>query len=84
MKQILHFTAEWCNPCKKIKPIIEKYTQEHSDINYIQIDVDEKFDVAQEYGVMSIPTLVIIEDQKEKNRHTGIMSYEELDKLVNN
>ena len=84
MKQLIHFTADWCNPCKKIKPIIESYILENSDLEYTQVNVDEKPEVTMEYAVRSVPTLIVLTDGKITNRHSGVVTSDQLDKLVNN
>jgi thioredoxin 1 len=83
MKQLLHFTADWCQPCKKIKPIIESYILENSDIEYTQIDVDDNTDMTNEYEVRSIPTLIVLTDGQLSGRHHGIISAVQLKELIN-
>ena len=84
MKQLIHFTADWCNPCKKIKPIIESYILGNSDLEYTQVNVDEKPEVTMEYAVRSVPTLIVLTDGKITNRHSGVVTSDQLDKLINN
>lgn len=83
MKEILHFSADWCRPCDKLKPIIEQYILENSDVKYTVIDVDTKFDIAHEWAVRSVPTLILLVDGDMRARHTGVLSYGELDRFVN-
>lgn len=83
MKQILHFTATWCKPCERLKPIIEEYIKDNSDIEYIKIDVDEDFEKAEEFVVMSVPTIIVLTNKTLTARHTGIASYDEIHALVN-
>lgn len=83
MKEILHFTADWCNPCKRLKPIIEQYVKDNPDVKYTVIDVDTQFEIAEDYSVMSVPTLVIVKEDGKMSRHIGIASYQEIDSLVN-
>lgn len=83
MKEILHFTADWCNPCKRLKPIIEEYVKAHSDVKYTMIDVDSQFEIAEDYNVMSVPTLVIVKEDGTTSRHVGMASYEQIESLVN-
>jgi len=73
-KQLLHFTADWCNPCKKIKPIIEEYVLENSDVEYVVVDVDNNFQMAKEYNVLSVPTIVVMIDGLVFKRHNGILT----------
>jgi thioredoxin 1 len=84
VKQLLHFTADWCQPCKKIKPIIESYILENLDIKYTQINVDENPAITTEYKVRSVPTLIVLIDGEITNRHSGVITVVELDKLINN
>lgn len=83
MKKILHFTADWCNPCKRLKPIIEEFVSNNPDVEYIVIDVDIDFAKAEEYMVMSIPTLVVVKEDGSLARHHGVASYEEIESLIN-
>ena len=78
MKQLLHFTATWCQPCKQMEPLIAKFVSENLDINYDKIDVSDEFDPAVEYGVKGVPTFIAIVDGKEISRHTGIATEEKL------
>lgn len=83
MKEILHFTADWCQPCKRLKPVVEEYVSNNTEIVYTQIDVDINFTKAQEFSILSIPSLVILTDGKETNRHTGLANYDKIHSLVN-
>jgi thioredoxin 1 len=83
MKQLLHFTASWCQPCKQMEPLIAKFVSENLDINYEKIDVSDEFDPAVEYGVKGIPTFIALKDGKEVARHTGIATEEKLINLFN-
>jgi len=80
---LLHFTADWCNPCKKIKPIIEEYLLTRPEIEYRPIDVDEHISTAQHFNVMSIPTLIVMEGEEVIARSTGLLSKKELEQLFN-
>lgn len=81
MKKLLHFTADWCAPCKKMKPLIEEFAAENTDIEYIQINVDVDFDVAEEYEVMSIPTLIAIDNNLLVGRFTGLADKAKIEQL---
>jgi thioredoxin 1 len=83
VKELLHFTADWCQPCKKIKPIIDSYISENSDIVYTQINVDDNIDKTSEYEVRSIPTLIVLTDGQLSGRHHGVISQIELKELIN-
>lgn len=83
MKEILHFTASWCQPCQKLKPIIEEFVDKHPEVMYTKIDVDEAQDKVNHYEVRSVPTLVVLEDGFIFDRHSGVLTAEQLNNLVN-
>ena len=76
-KAVVDFFATWCGPCKMFSPVFEDVSSE-MDINFIKINVDENTDIAREYGVMTIPTVILFKDGKEVKRNIGFMSKEEL------
>ena len=73
---LVDFYADWCGPCKMIAPIIEKIAEERSDVIVGKANVDESSELASRFGVMSIPTLVILKDGKEVKRMIGYKSKE--------
>ena len=72
---LVDFFATWCGPCKMLGPVLENF---QSNIKTIKVDTDEFDELAREYGVMSIPTLVLIEDGKEIKRSVGFLDEDEL------
>ena len=68
---LLDFYADWCGPCKMIAPIIAEIADERTDVTVGKINVDEASDLAREYKIYSIPTLVVLKDGKEIRRATG-------------
>lgn len=78
---IVDFYADWCGPCKMFAPVFEEASQE-SDINFIKLNVDEYSDIAREYGVMTIPTIILFKNGNEVKRFTGFMPKEELIKFL--
>ena len=79
---LIDFYADWCGPCKMLSPIVEEYANENEDIKVVKINVDEEQDLAVEYGVMSIPTLIVIKNRQEANRAVGLISKDEINNLV--
>ena len=68
---LLDFYADWCGPCRMVAPIIEEIGNERDDIVVGKINVDEQGELAQQFGVMSIPTLVVLKNGEITNQVTG-------------
>ena len=79
---LLDFWAAWCGPCKMVSPLVDEIALENADIKVGKINVDEQPDLATKFGVMSIPTLVVMENGKEVNRSIGAMPKASILKLV--
>lgn len=81
-KVLIDFNAEWCGPCKMLRPILDKYAEEHENAKIVSINVDNNSELAKKYNVFSIPCLVLIKDKEEINRSVGLVSIEDIDKLI--
>lgn len=68
---LLDFFAEWCGPCRMVAPILDEIAQENDDFVIGKINVDEEPELAQAFGVASIPTLVVLKNGEEVNRALG-------------
>ena len=79
---LIDFYADWCGPCKVLSPIVEEFASENPDIKVVKVNVDEAQNLAINYEVMSIPTLVVIKDGKEVNRTIGIINKTDLISLT--
>ena len=83
MPVVLDFGADWCGPCKRIAPIIEELAAEmNGRLKFISINVDNNQEIASEYQVMSIPTLVFIHKKEEKDRVVGAIGKDSLIKKI--
>ncbi len=79
---LVDFFADWCGPCKMLSPIVDEVAEENTDIKVFKINVDEEPELAMRYNVMSIPTLVVIQNGEEVNKSVGLVSKEDIIKMV--
>ena len=71
---IIDFWAEWCGPCRMMGPIFEELSEDfEGKLIFAKLNIDENNSIANEFGVRSIPTLVLVKDGKEVNRITGLL-----------
>jgi len=77
---LVDFSAKWCGPCRMLEPVIESISKNY---NVIQIDIDESSDIAAQYAVMSIPTLLVMKNGQEMAKEIGYRNEEEIIKILN-
>lgn len=75
---LLDFWATWCGPCQMLSPIIDEIAEENGDVTVGKINVDEEPQLAGNFGIDSIPTLVVMKNREEKNRSVGLVSKSEI------
>ena len=79
---ILYFTADWCNPCKQTKPIVEELNREQIMAKFFIIDVDSDIEMAKDFEIRSVPTFVVMKDNTEIHRTTGAKTRQQLEELI--
>lgn len=81
-KVVVDFYADWCGPCKMLAPVFEQLSEEVEDYEFIKLNVDDAPNISRNYGVMSIPTLIVFENGKEVNKTLGFHSIDELKEFL--
>lgn len=79
---LIDFYAEWCGPCKRLSPIVEEVAREEKDVKFVKLNIDNAEDIAIQYQVMSIPTLVVIKNGEEVNRSVGLIDKDQIKELI--
>ena len=72
-----YFTADWCGPCKKVRPVVEEINQD-SIVKFQLVDVDSELELVRAFEIKSVPTFIIIKDGEVANRITGAKTRQEL------
>ena len=80
--EIIKFSAEWCGPCKAYKNIFDKVVSEYSNISVIEADVDKDNIITVKYGIRSVPTTIIVKNDVELDRITGIILDKDLKSII--
>lgn len=79
---LVDFWAPWCGPCQMLLPVVEELAGEVTDAKICKINVDEQPELAGEYGVMTIPTLIVIKDGKVAQKSIGVIPKDAILKLI--
>lgn len=81
MKELLHFSATWCNPCKKMEPVVQRFIETNPDIKYTKIDVDEQIDLSSHYEIKGVPTFIALVDNEVFSRKSGVLTGQQINEL---
>lgn len=76
MSHVLYFTAEWCNPCQRTRPVAEELKKD-GVIDFIFVDADTEIELLEKFGIKSIPTYILLEDGREVKRMSGAKTRQE-------
>jgi len=82
MGHVLYFTAEWCNPCQRTKPIAEDLKRD-GIIDFVFVDADSEIELVQKFGIKSIPTYILLNDGIEVKRMNGAKTKEQFLEFIN-
>lgn len=82
MSHVLYFTAEWCNPCQRTRPIAEELKREGL-VDFLFVDADSELELVENFGIRSIPTYILLEDGKEVKRMNGAKTRQQFLDFVN-
>lgn len=83
MKTVYYFTADWCQPCKRTRPIVEELNRDQSTAGFQIIDVDDNPDLVKNFGIKSVPTFILFDGGIEKSRIIGGQTREQLEVFIN-
>ena len=79
---LVDFFATWCGPCKMLTPIVHELADEHPEIKVCKIDVDQEQELARQFQVMSIPTLIVFKNGQPVNKSLGLKSKKDLEAMI--
>lgn len=79
---LVDFWATWCGPCRMLSPIVDEVASEHPDVKVGKINVDEQTELAQQFGIMSIPTLLVFKNGEKVQESVGLIPKEKVEALL--
>ncbi|WP_367269884.1 thioredoxin [uncultured Eubacterium sp.] len=81
-KVLVDFWAEWCGPCMMLGPVIEEVSEEVDDVKFCKVNCDESRDLALQFGIMTIPNLIVFENGEQVNQSIGYIEKEDVLELI--
>ncbi len=82
MTVLLDFWASWCGPCRMVSPVIDEIAEDNAGIKVGKVNVDEQKELAAQFGVMSIPTLIVMKDGRVAKRSVGAKPREQIEDMI--
>lgn len=79
---LVDFWAPWCNPCRMVSPLVDQIAEERDDIKVVKVNIDEEPELAREFKIVSIPTLMVIRDGEVAQRTSGAMPKAKINALL--
>ena len=79
---LIDFWASWCGPCRMLSPVVDEVADERADIKVGKVNVDEEPELASKFGVMSIPTLVVLMNGQVRNQSVGVIPKEKIIAMI--
>ncbi len=81
---LVDFFATWCGPCKMLGPVLEDMANDRDSIDIVKVDIDESMNLARQYGIMSVPTLVLFKDGQVVAQTSGFQPKESIQQFIDN
>jgi thioredoxin 1 len=82
MKYVFYFTADWCGPCKKVRPIVQELIQEGYSFQIIDVDIEKE--LVEKFEISSVPTFILFKNEKSVKRISGAQTRNQLEDFINN
>ena len=79
---LLDFWAAWCGPCRMLSPLVDEVGEKHADVKIGKINIDEETELAQQFNIMSIPTLMVFKKGEKVKESVGLIPKEEIEALL--
>ncbi len=81
---LIDFWASWCGPCRMLSPLVDELAEEHSEFKFCKVNVDEEEKLAKNFGIMSIPTLIVFKNGEQKAKNIGAVPKDAILELIKN